>query len=125
MCPTKFIGRDKNGVKARYCSRLCACRDRNTREHQINAGKVAGLLNIKRLRGTGVKTYVKEYGRHQHRVVMERILGRKLNDDEIVHHIDENKKNNNPKNLQVMTQSQHARLHFTKHKVVSSPRKTN
>jgi hypothetical protein len=29
-----------------------------------------------------------------------------------VHHIDGNKKNNAPKNLQVMTQSEHIKLHI-------------
>jgi hypothetical protein len=31
---------------------------------------------IKNLRGTGSKTYVKFYGRHEHRVVAEKMLGR-------------------------------------------------
>lgn len=49
--------------------------------------------------------------RLEHRVVMERQLGRPLREDEIVHHIDENKSNNDPSNLEVMSQSEHARLH--------------
>lgn len=46
-----------------------------------------------------------------HRVVMENKLGRLLTPDEIVHHKDENKRNNHPDNLQVMTRAQHARHH--------------
>ena len=49
--------------------------------------------------------------RLEHRVVMERKLGRHLRDDEIVHHADEDKSNNDPENLEVMSQSDHARLH--------------
>ena len=49
--------------------------------------------------------------RLEHRVVMERKLGRHLRDDEIVHHVDEDKSNNDPENLEVMSQSDHARLH--------------
>lgn len=49
--------------------------------------------------------------RLEHRVVMERKLGRPLRDDEIVHHIDEDKGNNDPGNLEVMSQSDHARHH--------------
>lgn len=108
-CKEDFLWKKGQGI-GKYCSRLCACRARNTLDHQRKAGKIGGAFNIK-LRGTGTKTYVKELGRHQHRVVMERTLGRKLVKGEIVHHKDRNKKNNHPSNLEVMTQSQHARLH--------------
>lgn len=48
------------------------------------------------------------------RYVMEQILGRKLTKNEIVHHIDGNKLNNDPSNLQVMTKAEHTRLHMNK-----------
>ena len=46
-----------------------------------------------------------------HRVVMENKLGRILLPDEIVHHIDEDKSNNNESNLMVLSVSDHAKLH--------------
>lgn len=55
--------------------------------------------------------YRKINGMHEHRAVAEYILGRKLASNEIVHHIDRNKRNNRPSNLIVMTQAEHARLH--------------
>lgn len=62
--------------------------------------------------GTGKgKGYAKHYGRHEHRVIAERMLGRPLNSDEIIHHIDCDKRNNCPDNLLVMTQSEHSKLH--------------
>lgn len=62
--------------------------------------------------GSGAsKTYAKAYGRHEHRVIAEQKLGRKLRPGEIVHHIDCNKRNNHPDNLKVMTQAEHAALH--------------
>lgn len=67
-----------------------------------------------RLRTGKSKSYEKTYGKHTHRIVAEQKLGRKLEKGEIVHHIDGNKRNNSPDNLMVMTQSEHARLHFTK-----------
>lgn len=43
-----------------------------------------------------------------------KMVGRPLRTGEIVHHIDGNKRNNEPSNLMVMTQSEHCRLHFSK-----------
>ncbi|MCH5165513.1 MAG: HNH endonuclease [Clostridiales bacterium] len=47
----------------------------------------------------------------EHRVVASEKLGRPLYDHEVVHHRDGNKRNNRPSNLQVMSRSQHARIH--------------
>ena len=64
------------------------------------------------LRYTGSpRNYVKLKGRHMHRVVIEQVLGRKLLPNEIVHHRDGDKWNNDPSNLVVMTQSEHLTLH--------------
>lgn len=43
---------------------------------------------------------------------MEQVLGRALSSDEIVHHIDGNKRSNDPSNLQIVTRSEHARIHL-------------
>ncbi len=48
---------------------------------------------------------------YEHRNVMEQHLGRKLESEEVVHHIDGNQQNNNIPNLQLMTQSDHMILH--------------
>lgn len=52
-------------------------------------------------------------GRSQHRVVAESMIGRQLGRDEVVHHIDHDRSNNDPSNLVVMTLSEHTRLHRT------------
>ncbi len=46
-----------------------------------------------------------------HRVVMENHLNRLLDKDEIIHHKDENKKNNDISNLEITDIASHARLH--------------
>jgi hypothetical protein len=47
-----------------------------------------------------------------HRYVLEKALGRKLQENEIVHHIDHNKLNNDISNLKIMTRSEHMKLHW-------------
>ncbi len=49
----------------------------------------------------------------EHRHIVEQQLGRKLTQNEVVHHIDGDKLNNDPSNLMVLTRSEHTRLHST------------
>lgn len=47
----------------------------------------------------------------QHRYIMEQHLGRELHKNEVVHHINENKHDNRLDNLQLLSRSDHAKLH--------------
>lgn len=71
-------------------------------------------------RGEG-KTYRKYYGRHEHRVVAEKILGRPLLPGEVVHHRNGDKRDNRPENLEIYSsQAAHAAEHFAG---VNNPRR--
>lgn len=47
----------------------------------------------------------------EHRVVVENWVGRYLTDDEVVHHINDNKKDNRLENLRLMSRKDHGHLH--------------
>lgn len=126
------------GKKHHFCCRQCLADYSSKRKNPdgylelkdyANMGKHLSELNRqlnptrmtdetrKKLResrlGTGEgKTYAKRYGRHEHRVVAEEILGRKLRPGETVHHMDGNKRNNKPENIRIFrSQSEHAKFH--------------
>jgi hypothetical protein len=58
-------------------------------------------------KGAG-KKYIRE-----HRLILEKHLGRYLNPDEVVHHIDGDISNNTLSNLCLMSNSAHSKLHKT------------
>ena len=102
----------KRHTTGKFCGRYCAWVSRggaafNARIARESAGKRGDGQ-----RGSGrPDTYVKMNGRHQHRVVIEKKLGRRLRSDEVVHHIDGNPHNNRLKNLVVLTRAAHMREH--------------
>lgn len=55
--------------------------------------------------------YVDGKYRREHRLVVEKLLGRKLTGDEDVHHKDKDRLNNDPENLEVLDKSTHNELH--------------
>lgn len=61
--------------------------------------------NGKRIKRNGKLTY-------EHKEVMENYLGRSIEKDEVVHHIDGNPFNNNIDNLELLTRGVHTTCHF-------------
>jgi hypothetical protein len=95
MCGQRFeVERWRLG-KAKTCSP--PCRQRH------NASISRGIRGAMQRHSGNGKSYVKLIGRHMHRRAMESSIGRKLTSDEIVHHIDGNKRNNAQDNLQIVS----------------------
>ncbi len=113
-CGCEFMARRKVAVR-RFCSRACQfthrCGEFNPNWKQGNRKRKDGRNWVYIAGGhpSAPKSrpeYILEY-----RLIAESKLGRSLEADEVVHHIDGNVRNNDPANLEVMRQSVHARKH--------------
>ena len=85
----------------KFCSKECWDEYRRNRQRVATTGH-DGYRYVWFTDGTGEQ---------EHRYIMENLLGRKLTTNEVVHHIDGNRANNDIKNLQLMTRGEHSKLH--------------
>lgn len=127
-CGKVFVKAIRSVTKVNFCCRLCMDKynskrftDYNQTQNPMNAkGRTLEQrfamrnrrINAKDRKGKEVHTYNKQLGEVEHRKIMRLKLGRPLESDEVVHHVDGNPLNNKPSNLQVMTRSEHTRLHI-------------
>lgn len=88
----------------KFCSSTCAgIGHRGSNNYRFKSGSIDGC---------GYRViYVDGKKILEHRHVMQSHLGRPLRRDEIVHHVDENKLNNDISNLQLLDRASHALLH--------------
>lgn len=97
----------KKMYKCRRCEREFTTVQGKEKHERYCADNEIGLDN-------GYEYIIGKDGRvvYVHRQVMEKKLGRLLEKDEVVHHIDENKRNNDPCNLDLTNRSSHGKHHY-------------
>jgi hypothetical protein len=87
-----------------YCSRSCSDSVRGERSRHWRGGNFINHNGYRRVRVDGRYEF-------EHRVVAAEMLDRPLRRDERVHHINGDKLDNRPINLEVVSQSDHMRSH--------------
>lgn len=104
-CGSVFIV-DRSQLKhgyGKYCSKSCSS------SKHLNAAS-------RHVRPDGYIEVCHKGKRHlEHRLIMEKKIGRELKTNEHVHHLDGNKQNNNINNLFICSPKEHSSRHIRKH----------
>lgn len=100
----KYCKKEFYSTRNEFCSPECASKYKV--EHYKHKTYFENGYVVEFHNGYNKKGNVK-----QHRRIMEDFLGRKLSENEVVHHINGDKTDNRIENLQVMTRSEHSSLH--------------
>lgn len=93
----------KRSFTPEWCANIAAAKRRNA---DANAKGVSIKPN-----GYAEYTRGENKGRSVHVVLMEEKIGRRITSNEVVHHKDHNRSNNDLQNLALMTRSEHTSLH--------------
>ena len=101
-CKKEFRRNHGNGTPRKYCSMKCfnTVRKNNFPKFQLPP-KEKKHYRVKKIDGKQI---------YYHRWVMENHLGRKLNRNEVIHHINGDPHDNRIENLMLLSQSEHMKI---------------
>lgn len=100
FCGSEFVVQRKHKEK-KFCNTKCACAFKRSQERIATLG-TSGYRYVWFTDGSC---------QPEHRYLVEKALGRKLNRDEVVHHIDGDRSNNALENLVVLSRGEHSKIH--------------
>lgn len=124
---SKVIGRSKNAT-SHYASRNGLKKNPDAEYfNRSEARRGEAVHNFKGYRRLSSKGYILRYAPWhpnaspsglvmEHRLVMEGLIGRLISSDEVVHHINGNKSDNSPSNLELMKFGEHSAFHNSSRK---------
>jgi hypothetical protein len=102
VCGKSFLPRGDQ----RFCSRGCSNHAKRGENHPRYRGGVLRKDGYKLLSINGRRIL-------EHRHIMEELIGRRLESKEIVHHLNENRADNRPENLELLpSQTDHVAKHY-------------
>lgn len=104
MCGKEFFRRNYN--KLMFCSQKCSSKYMRGDKSPFYKNGSTITNGYKTININGKYVY-------EHRYIVEKLIGKKLKSDEVVHHIDGNKLNNKIENLKIMNKIEHDRFHTT------------
>lgn len=116
----KFKSTLKGGKGRHFCSHSCTSKFTvreqdisHLKQYEFKKGQVPHNYKGGSFRKDGRRVVIENGKKHlEYRNIVEQFLGRKLKPSEVIHHENGNVTDNRLENLRLMTQSEHAKIHW-------------
>lgn len=111
-CNVKRVSRYPRYKWSKQCEACSLCYLAHRKNQRVCLACYTLLQETKaNSRSTNKYVFTNKPGRTKHRDLAESLLGRKLLTNEVVHHVNDDPRDNRPENLMVLSRTMHGRLH--------------